>query len=1044
MKLTQVALDRNRFTIVVSAMLVLAGIYAYQTMPRAEDPPIIFRFATVTALLPGASAERMERLVSTPIEDALAAVGEVEWTETIARNDISFTVVKVADRYDDPQAVWALARRELEKVAPRLPKGVEGPTLNDTFGEVYGILLSISGGDGDVIDLRGRVDRLRSELLEIGGVADVITLGVPDERIEVRYDDLELADSGADPRLLIELLKAQVAGSPGGTITAGERAVSVEPQTAVGSVRELRGVKVKLPGSGDVEKLGDVLDIEQGAVEPGDEYIYARGKRAAMIGIAFRDDANIGEVGAAVRSLVATYRDREEAAETGVEYAFSAFEPDRVDYRINRFFINLLQSLAIVAVLLVILLGWRSGLLIGGMMPVVVLTTLALMAFVGASLNLVILAGFVLVLGLMVDNHIVVSERILTLQAEGKEPREAALAAVDELHGPLIIAALTTVAGFLPVYLADSTAGEYVAPLFTVVFLTLLVSEVYGLTVTPFLNTLVNRADTPSRRRKTTFERVAEGYEAVVRGALRLRWLVLIGAVVFVGVTVLGTRLLEKQFFPPSDRSLFLFEVDFPSGTAIERTREAAEALDTHIAENLFTPGAQIDSAEPEGIVDWTTFVGRNAPRFVLNLRPRTNAPEYIYIICEVSNARHIDAVSEQLHAHASAAYPDAIVRASRVESGPAIGWPVRVRFIDQRDGTNDPLEMVGVAQGLLDRLREAGLTRNENLSWGDPVTNRQLVIDETAAAENGVLRADIALTAQLALTGVEATRLRTAEGEIPVWLRATFFDPLSLGTLPDATVFPRGDDAEPVPLSAVANLVEEQALWQVIRRNGERMLTLQADIGDGADYSAVDALVRDWRDGATIPAGIAVELAGEGAESAAANASILKQFPLALGLILGLLLFQTRSIRATVIIGVTVPLGFAGAVTGLIVSGQPFGFMAVVGMVALSGIVVNNAILLLDRIRLNREAGHRMRRCIVSACVSRFRPVLLTTATTVGGILPLYLRDNPVWQPLAAALIFGLIVSTVLILFVVPCLCSILYRDPKTEYPSDRVYSRD
>ena len=1024
MKLTRIALQESRLTLALVFFMLAGGLFALLRLPRSEDPPLLFRYAVVQAYFPGASAKRVESQVTGRIEDALRQIPEIEFINSVSRTHAAGIVIKIHDRYKDLPPIWDKLRRKIDSVRATLPSGVKQLMFNDEFGEVFGIIVTLAGAenhDGEIdisfSNLQAHARKLRGELLRLEEVAKVELIGTRKERITLEYDDTEMAQAGLSPGHLKLFLDSRQSIAPGGTIRQGEKRILVETAGEPTSIDDLRNMSFVIPDTGDEFYLGDIVDIRRELASPPVEIMKSSGRLCVGLAISLTDGGNIEKLGREVRAALDRYRT---SSPTELVIDTVAFEPDRVTWKVNRFFINLLQSLIIVGIILILTLGLRTGSVIAGVIPMVILAALAVMFVRRDTLNQVALAGFIVVLGILVDNHIVISERILRLREAGMERMEAALSATSELCGPLLTAFLCTVSGFLPIFLAQSSAGEYASSLFIVVTITLLCSQVYGFTVTPALSIRVFKVKDAGKvtlRDKPGYR----FYHRLLSAFLSHRAIVLIAAAAVFAGSIYCFQFLPRTFFPPSDRPIFTLELEFPEGTAIERTSEAADILDSFVRENLTT----LDNGE-NGITNWAMFVGRNAPRFILNHRPRIYIPELAYGLFNVTSVKNISPLIEQLEDYCAKQFPQARVRIRPLEAGPAVGFPVKVRISGEDiDGifsiVDETKEKLGAISGV----------HNINDDWGPPLKKFRVLPDQEEAARAGVSVQDLSIAVQAILTGLPASDLREEGGPTPLIVRTLTENGVTLEDIEALHVYSRLTDKS-VPLREIASIEEVQERTRIRRINHQRTVTVQADVDGGLSPVTVDKELASWLAEKQDAWGSEyhVRLAGEGTESIKANRSIMANLPWA-GLIITLLLIrQTRSFRRTLIILCAVPMGIVGVVAGLFISGQPFGFMTLVGIISLSGIVVNNAIILIDRIRLNMEEGLLApQACIMEASMSRLRPILLTTITTIGGIMPLYLKGSPIWHPMAAALIFGLLFSTLLVLGILPVLYAVLFK---------------
>lgn len=784
------------------------------------------------------------------------------------------------------------------------------------------------------------------------------------------------------------------------------------------SVEDIENLEVSLPDDDESYYLGDLVEVKRQFQHPPVSILKSSGTHALGLAVSMRKGGNIEKMGREVKSLLTELRGKVPA---GVELDLIAFEPERVSNRVNAFFGNLLQSLIIVMFILMITLGLRTGSIVASMMPLTFLTALVIMMGLGININLVALAAFILVFGIIVDTHIVISERILTLREGGEAPIPAAEASTYELHGPLITAALTTLSGFLPIYLAESTAGEYVSPLFTIVAITLISSTFFAFTLTPLLSVSLFKVKT-HKEKKLLDHAGYRLYHRLLLWMLPRPFLILILTLLLFLGSLYCFRFVPKVFFPPSDRPIFTLEIEFPAGTVIEYTEETVDAVDTYIEANL-----RADKNGGEGIINWATFVGRNAPRFILNHRTDEYNPEYAYFLFNLTSVKLIPEMIQSIENYCTINFPNAQIRARALESGPSVGYPIKARVSGE-----DVDGIFNIVDEVKSKLRSIEGTYNIHDDWGPPVKKYRVVIDETKASLASITHADVAISLQALLTGYPATTMREGNIIIPINVHATVDSDNEIEKIETLNIHSIIKRGTPVLLKDISEIQEVREPSSFVRRNFQRTVTVRADIQEGIHAKDVDIQLKQWIAEQKNKWGndYSVLTSGESEESSKANKSIISKLPWTAFLIVLLLIRQTRSFRRTFIIVCAVPMGLIGVVFGLLVTQQPFGFMTLVGVVSLTGIVVSNAIILIDRIRINLEIkGLSSQESIVEASLNRLRPILLTTVTTIGGILPLYFRGNPTFQPMSVAIIFGLLFATLLILGIVPLLYSVLFR---------------
>ena len=1030
MDLTRAAIEKSRVTAILLLGLAIGGQSAYRGLSRADDPGFIVRHAQVVTGLPGASPDRIEHLITDVIEAAIQEIPEVEFIESTSKTGGSIVLVKARDEYDDMRSIWDNLRRKVGRVVPDLPDGIIGPSINDEFGDVFGIVVTLTGEGYSYAELKAVADQVRDELLRVEDVAKVEIYGAQSERIFVDYNNTRLAELGLAPLQLRSILENANIIIPGGDIRTGVERIALEPTGNFESLDELRRTVVTLPGNAEIVYLEDFVEISRGYADPPGELVYASGTPGLALALALREGGNMIALGERIDRELVRLR---AAYPIGVEFDVAVFQPKIIDAKVQQFMASLQQSVLMVFGLVLVFLGLRTGLVVAMLVPMTISTSFLVMSVFGIGIDQISLASLIIALGMLVDNAIVMAESILVQMSQGRRPIDAAVDSARELRFPLLISSLTTSAAFLPIYLAKSVTGEYTAPLFKVVTIALVSSWVLALTMTPLLCVafLTVKRISPSQR----FDiRLYRSYRRVLLAGLRHRTasLLLVSGILILAYQ--GLRALPTIFFPPSDEAIFTAEYSLPNGTSIERTMEVVEEIDRFIARQLLAdggggptdPAASAASLSHQGITNWATFVGKSCPRFYLAFQPKPPKPNYaISILNATSRSAITEEIIPALDAFCVESFPDLDVKLNPLQIGPPIDAPVEVRLSGyDLDLLFDMVDKVKA------RMREIEGVRNVTDDWG--VRSKKLVVDvdQPRARRAGITNQDVAISLQTAVSGIETTRYRERNESIPVTLRSMPQSRNDISRVESLNVYAQAT-GRAVPLRQVADAAVVWEPGAVHRRNRIRTVTVASDIAPGGTASEVVAQIRPWLEAEQEgwPVGFRFEFGGEEETSVQSNESIAEQMPIALMIIIGLLVFQFNSIRRATIVLLTIPFGLVGVVVGLLVAQSYFGFMTLLGVVALSGIIVNNAVVLLDRIRIEIENGVAPPRAIVEASQKRFRPIMLTTATTVSGLLPLWISGGSMWEPMVIAIVFGLVFATGVTLWVVPILYSILFR---------------
>lgn len=1016
MNITRAAIVNNRTTLALMLVLVVAGIQAYLNLPRAYDPGFVIRVAKVVTHFPGASPERIEQLITDRVEKAVQEIPELDFVQSESLTGTSIVTVNIQERYTDMRPIWDNLRRKIEAITPNMPGGTIGPVVNDEFGDVYGIMLALTGDGFSYAELKTIADEVRDEMFRLSEVAKVEIYGVQEETIFVEYDNARLTQLGLSPGQLLQHLENRNIVIPGGSITLGSEKIELEPSGNFESVNDIRQTTIPVQGADRVVFLEDIADIKRGYVDPLTSMMRASGVPALGIGLSMREGGNNIEMGQQVQALM---NELELVYPIGINFDVIHFSPQEVADKVNDFVSNLVQAVLVVAAVMLLSLGLRTGLVVVTLIPGSMIAAMLVMSFMDIGLDQISLAALIIALGMLVDNGIVMAENIMVQMSAGKKPMDAAIDSANELRIPLLTSSLTTAAAFLPIYLAESAVGEFTSSLFLVVTITLLCSWILSLTVIPLLC--------------MTFLKVKEGQQTDYNAGFYLKyrefltWLLKHRTVAVVSVAILfvvamgSFRFIPKLFFPSSDRLYFKTELELPLGTTIETTEAMVASFEAFVKKEL-----AVKSGRPEGITNWVAHIGSGGPRFLLQHSPKSASPNYALMVFNTSSADVIDDIIPQLDHFAFEHFPDLTINSRKIESGVSIKNPVEVRLYGR-----DTDKLFDRVEEVKKQMSQTPGLKNIADDWGPRTKKLQVLIDQPRALRSGATSQDIAMSLQTGLTGLELTQYREGSDAISVLLRSRASDRQDISKLEALSVFVQST-GKTVPLKQVADI---EVVWQpakILRRDGVKTVSVGAQLAGEVTAANAFALLTPWlneqqQEWAT---GYNYELGGEAESSGKANKSIGEKMPIAAFIILILLVGQFNSFRKPAIILMTIPLGLIGVVVGLLVARSFFGFMTLLGVISLAGIVINNAIVLLERIKFEQEENQLApQEAIIVAAQRRLRPILLTTATTVLGMIPLYLGGGLMWEPMAVAIIGGLLFSTLLTLGIVPVLYSVLYR---------------
>lgn len=1017
MNITQQAIEKNRITLVIVALLFLSGLLAYKNLPKALDPGFIVRTAVISTRLPGAAPERMEQLVTDKIEEKIQEMPEVDFITSESRTGISIINVNFKETYTKMRPIFDDMRRKVNDLS-NLPEGIDGPHVNDEFGDVFGSVYTLAGEGYDYAELKDVADEIRDELLKEPDIAKVSIHGDQEEVVFVEYNNARLTELGFSPQQLAGVLRSVNILSSGGNILNGRERIVLEPTGNYESIEELRRTVLELPNGGLVY-LGDIANVYRDYVDPPKSLSRVNGQPTLALAISMREGGDTLKLGERLDQLIPEIESR---YPWGISLEKIWFQADLVKQNVDGFISSLGQAIVIVVLVMIAFLGFRTGAVVAALIPTTMIITFFIMQLFGITVNQISLAALIISLGLLVDNAIVMVEAVLVKRERGMGAVAAAIESGQELKAPLLVSSLTTAAAFMPIGLAQSAVGEYTGDIFYVVTISLLVSWLLAMTFIPMLTTTALKVATKPQSDDNVFDgRWYTLYRSFLLTALRHRMLFGVAVIAIFFLAIQGIGLVPKIFIAPSQDPVFTGKLEMPLGTSIETSEKVVTAIDGFINKNYY----QVD-AKDQKIRSWMVFVGEGGPRFTLGLNPPNANPANSFLVGNTVDGSMVDEVISGLEIFVRTEFPDLAVQLSRLENGPPVGYPIQIRLSGKQF---DPLyRMADEVTSKLYNITGVSSVKN---TWGLQTKKLLVDVNQERARRAGVTSDDVAYSLRTSLAGIELTQYREGNKLIPIKLRTVAADRQDIGKLDGMSVYAQSS-GDRVPLKQVADIKLVFEPGVIERRDRERTLTLKVQLHPNVTATEVNALLTPWLNATSAdwPAGYKYEAGGEAETSGDANASIAAILPMALMVILLLLVIQFNSIRRPIIILATIPLGLIGVTFGLLVAQSSFGFFTILGIISLSGIIINNAIVLIDRIKIEiDELGKDEFNAIIDACQQRLRPIMLTTATTVLGMLPLWLSGTEMFKPLAVSIIFGLAFATLLTLLVVPVLYATFFR---------------
>ena len=1048
---------RNR-SLVLYAMIVVAigGALSYLQLGRSEDPPFTFKAMVVRTLWPGATAEEVARQVTERIEKKLMETGEYEYVRSYSRPGESQVIFMARDsmRSRDVPELWYQVRKKIGDIRATLPEGVVGPFFNDEFGDTFGNIYALTGEGFDYAVLKDYADRIQLELQRIDDVGKVELIGLQDERIWIEVSNTRLATLGIPMQAVQQALAQQNAVAPAGFFETASERVQLRVGGAFASVEDIRDFPIR---AGDrTVRLGDIASVTRGFSDPAAPRMRFMGQDAIGLGVSMRQGGDILALG---RTLDGEFERLQRTLPVGMELRKVTDQPAAVRDSVGEFIKVLAEAVAIVLLVSFFSLGFRTGLVVAVSIPLVLAMTFVVMDWFGVGLHKISLGALVLALGLLVDDAIIAVEMMAIKMEQGYDRFRAAGFAWSNTAFPMLTGTLVTAAGFLPIATAASGVGEYTRSLFEVVTIALVVSWIAAVLFIPWLGEkmlpdaqALSRArplrarlaealrrlrGRGARRDRSDGERVdamAQGggaapaadahdpyqsrfYQRLRRlldWALRRRWLVIAATVAAFAASLALFRFVPQQFFPDSTRLELMVDMELAEGSSLRATETQVRRLEAMLAGH-------------PGVDNHVAYVGTGSPRFYLPLDQQLPQTNFAQFVVRAHDAEAREAVRDWLLDEVVARFPELQLRVTRLENGPPVGYPVQFRV------SGEHVERVReLAAQVAGRVRANPHLDNVHLDWSEPSRVVRLRIDQDRARALGISSQRIAQFLSRSLSGMQVSTFREGNELIGVQLRGTEAERAGLDQLGSLAI--AGGDGSAVPLSHVATLehgYEDGIIWH---RDRLPTITVRADIRDGVTPPTVVAQIlptlQDIRD--ALPPGYLLETGGTVEDSARGQDSIKAGLPLFLLVVMSLLMLQLRSVSRAVLVLLTAPLGLIGVTLFLLAFRVPFGFVAMLGTIALAGMIMRNSVILVDQIEQDIAAGHARWDAIIDATVRRFRPIVLTALAAILAMIPL--SRSAFFGPMAVAIMGGLTVATVLTLVFLPALYAAWFRVRRDE----------
>src|SRR5689334_19233124 len=1004
------AVSHPALTLFLVIALSAAGFFSYQRLGRAEDPFFTVKVVNVSAIWPGATAAEMQTQVADPIEKKLQELPNFEKVQTYSKPAFAAMQVTFRDSTSpkDVPYLFYLLRKKLADVQGQLPANLLGPVVNDEFSDVDSILYMMTSDGADYAQLKKAAEGMRQRMLKVNGVTKVNLYGTQDERIFVEFSHAKHATLGITPQALFDSLAKQNNVTPAGTVETSAQRVPLRVTGALDGAKAVAETPVE--SNGRVFRLGDIATVTHGYVDPPSFVVRQEGKPALGIGVVTAKGANILELGKEVETAT---NDFMKAVPQGIDVKQIADQPKVVEHAVGEFVHSFIEALGIVLFVSFLALGWRSGIVVAASVPLVLAIVFIVMEAMGLALHRITLGALIIALGLLVDDAIIAVEMMVVKMEQGWDRIRAASFAWESTAFPMLTGTLVTAAGFLPIGFANSAVGEYAGGIFWIVAIALVASWFVAVIFTPYIGVklLPNLAHHANHDPHAVYEtRMYRGLRAVVQWCVEHRVKVVAATGGVFVLAIVGFGHVQQQFFPLSERPELFLQLRMPEGTAFNVTEKTVKK-----AEALLKGDKDINT--------YTAYVGQGSPRFWLGLNPQLPNEAFAEIVIVAKDVEARERIKARLEkVVADGGLSEARVRVDRFNFGPPVGFPVQFRVIGP-----DTQKVRDIAYQVREVMRTDEMVVDPHLDWNEQSPYLKLVVDQDRVRALGLTPQDVSQALSMLISGAQVTTIRDGIEKVGVVARAVPSERLDLAHVGDLTITSKNGVA--VPLQQIAKIEyshEEPILW---RRNRDMAITVRSDVNDGVQAPDVTNQISPKLQGIRdhLEPAYRIEAGGAFEESAKGNASIFILFPVMVMVMLTLLMIQLQNFSRLALVFLTAPLGIVGASLGLNVANQPFGFVALLGLIALAGMIMRNAVILVDQIETDVSHGLTRKEAIVEATVRRARPVILTALAAILAMIPL--SRSAFWGPMAITIMGGLFVATFLTLLYLPGLYALWFR---------------
>lgn len=990
-------------------IIAAAGVWSYLRLGRSEDPNFTVKTMVVQASWPGATVSDTLEQVTDRIESKLQETPNLDYVKsyTTPGQTTIFVTLKDSTLPAKVPHIWYEVRKKVGDIRNTLPQGV-AVGFNDEFGDTYGIVYGFTADGFTMQELRHHVDSIRKQLLRLPDISKIDVLGAQDDRVYVEFSARQLAGLGIDRSQLIRALQAQNAVTPAGVVQTANEKILVRVSGAYKSVRDLLAVNF-VAGNGRIIRLSDIAHVTRGPADPAQPMFRVNGHEGIGLAIAMRKGGDILALG---RNIAHAMKEITANLPVGIEPTLVANQPAVVEHAVSDFMEALCEAVAIVLAVSLVSLGLRAGAVVALAIPLVLAAVFVAMKFTGIDLQRISLGALIIALGLLVDDAMITVETMVSRLEHGDDKKSAATFAYTSTAFPMLTGTLVTVSGFVPIGFARSAAGEYTFSIFAVVAIALVVSWIVAVLFAPLLGVWILKK--PKAAHPQEPGPIMRAFRWLLTLAMQARWITLLVTLSLFAAALFGMRFVPQQFFPSSDRPELLVDLQLPENASIYATQKVSAQVD-----KLLRGDTDVDH--------WTTYVGQGAVRFYLPLNVQLPNDFFAQLVVVTKGIRQRERVQARLEKALATKFPGVVGRVYPLELGPPVGWPLQYRVSGP-----EPDQVRAIAFKVARIMQSDPGARNVNYNWMEPARTIRITVDQDQARLLGLSSQQLALSLNAVVSGVTATRMRSGTHLVDVLVRTSADQRMSLSTIRTLQVpLPNG---RTVPLSQIARVGYGQEYPIVWRRDRLPTVTVQADDTPGTQAATVVQALASKIDGlnASLPEGYHITTGGTVEESSKAQASVAAVVPLMLVLILTVLMIQLQGFSRLFLVLSVAPLGLIGVVAALLLSDKPLGFVALLGVLALTGMIARNSVILIDQIEKEKTSGRHAWDAVVEATTHRFRPILLTASAAILGMIPI--APTIFWGPMAYAIMGGLAVATLLTLVFLPALYVTWFRIRKPE----------